>query len=70
MRFARMLSLTRRLATLASSALLVAACQQSATVEAPAAASPSPVTDTRATATLLPTYTQPVFGAAKVSDEG
>src|SRR5688500_3082723 len=62
MRLNCVLPLANRVAILASATLLLVACQQATTVEAPAA-SPSPLADTRATATLLPTYTQPVLGA-------
>src|SRR4051794_30157145 len=54
--------LLRRLAVIGSGALLIAACQQAQTAAVPGA-SPPPIADTRATATLLPTYTQPVLGA-------
>src|SRR3954447_963440 len=54
--------LLRRLAAIGSGALLIAACQQAQTATVPSA-SPPPIADTRATATLLPTYTQPVLGA-------
>src|SRR4051812_43569088 len=54
--------LLRRLAAIGSGALLIAACQQAQTATVPGA-SPPPIADTRATATLLPTYTQPVLGA-------
>src|SRR5690242_17272417 len=53
----------RRFALIASGALLVAACQQAQQAAVPTA-SPPPIADTRATATLSPTYTQPAFGAA------
>src|SRR4051794_35829723 len=55
--------LLRRLAVIGSGALLIAACQQAQTGAVPGA-SPPPLADTRATATLLPTYTQPNLGAA------
>ena len=55
--------LLRRLAVIGSEALLIAACQQAQTGAVPGA-SPPPLADTRATATLLPTYTQPNLGAA------
>src|SRR4051812_43058328 len=63
MRSPRPKVLASRIAIVASAAFLISACQQSQAVQEPAA-SPSPLADTRATATLLPTYTQPIFGAA------
>src|SRR5215217_7326050 len=62
MRRIRAPQLIRHLAVFASGALLIVACQQAQPVAEPTA-SPPPLADTRATATLLPTYTQPILGA-------